>query len=273
MWREEFDTSPAERNMTAYRNGKAVRLTPELIDREMEVYPRSRTIIALNSVTQEGLEHFVHTYGSTYRTIHLCWEGGVKDLSPLGDLPELESVLLFAQRCERLWDMSRNGKLRVLVVDSCRKLTTRPCMLETAPALETVWYLGGAESTHQMASLQGFANLPAIREIRLESVRLQDRSLDFLATVPTLETFDFEPQLFTTEEIAWMRAHYPDLGGEFLRAYGPSYPGADSWVRVSGSRKPELRLPEDQAKLGRYISSFEALVQNYRKEMAGENRS
>lgn len=129
MWRTEFDTTSAERNMTAYRNGKAVRLTPETIDHEMETYPRSRSVIELNSLTQEGLEH----------------------------------VALHAQRCECLWDMSRNGKLRVLVIDSCRKLTAQPCMLETAPALETIWYLGGAESTHPMSSLQGFANLPAIR--------------------------------------------------------------------------------------------------------------
>lgn len=89
MWRTEFDTTPAERNMTASRNGKAVRLTPETIDREMETYPRSRSVIELNSLTHEGLEH----------------------------------VALHAQRCECLWDMSRNGKLRVLVIDSYRKLT------------------------------------------------------------------------------------------------------------------------------------------------------
>lgn len=271
MWRTEFDTTPAERNMTAYRNGKAVKLTSEAIDREMETYPRSRSVIALNSLTQEGLEHFVSHYGSTYRAIRLSREGGVKDLSPLGDLPELEHVALHAQRCERLWDMSRNGKLRVLVIDSCRKLTAQPCMLETAPALETVWYLGGAESTHPMASLQGFANLPAIREIRLEDVRLLDRSLEFLASIPTLEVFDFEPQMFTTEEIAWMKARYPDLGGEFLRAYGPAYPGSDSWVRVSGSRKPELRLPEDQEKLEQYVRSFDTLVRKYQDEMERTN--
>lgn len=266
MWRTEFDTSPAERNMTAYRNGRTVRLTPDVIDREMETYPRSRTVIELNSITQEGLEHFVRTYGSTYRAIRLSWDGGVKDLSPLGDLPALEHVALFSQRCERLWDMSRNVKLRVLTIDSCRKLTAQPSMLETAPALETVWYLGGAESTHPMTTLQGFANLPAIREIRLQDVRLLDRSMEFLASIPTLEVFDFELQMFTTEEIAWMKARYPDLGGEFLRAYGPAYPGADSWVRVSGSRKPELHLPEDREKLERYVRSFDALVRKYRDE-------
>lgn len=230
----------------------------------MEAGTRSRTVIELQNVTQAGLEHFVKRYGSTYRSIHLTWSSGVRDLSPLASLHELECVTLFSLRCDSLWDMSRNTRLRVLAVDSCKRLTAGPTMLETAPALETVWYLGGAESTHPMASLAGFADLPAIREIRLQDVRLQDRSLDFLATVPTLEVFDFEANMFSTEEIAWMAARFPNLGGMFLRAYGPTYPGATNWVRVSGLRKPELHLPEDQERLDKYVTAFNALVEQYR---------
>lgn len=267
MWGEDFDdTTPVERHITARRDGRSAKLTPDEIDREMEEYPRSRTVMELRRVTQEGLEHFVSKYGSTYRSIHLSWEGGVKDLSPLGDLPELEHVTLSSQRCERLWDMSGNRKLRVLIIDSCKKLTARTTMLETAPSLEIVWDLGGAESTHPMESLDGFANMPAIREIRLQDIRLMDTHLDFLATVPTLEVFDFEANMFSTEEIAWMAAKYPHIGGMFLRAYGPAFHGATIWVRVSGKRKPELHLPDDQQKLDRYIADFNALVDKYRRE-------
>lgn len=270
-WREEFSTAAADRQLAAWRKrrgagGGLAPLTPDEIDYEMEASPCSRTVIELQNVTQAGLEHFVKRYGSTYRSIHLTWATGVRDLSPLSDLRELECVVLSGLRCDSLWDMSRNAKLRVLAVDSCKRLTARPAMLETAPSLETVWYLGGAESTHPMASLAGFAGLPAIREIRLQDVRLQDRSLDFLATVPTLETFDFEASMFTTEEIAWMAARFPNLGGMFLRAYGPAYFGSTSWVRVSGARKPELCLPEDQARLDRYVAAFDALVRKFSKE-------
>lgn len=224
-WPEEFDASSPERHITSRKDGKTRRLTPDEIDREMEACPRSTTVMDLTCLTQAGLEHFVRRYGNTYRSIQISWEGGVKDLSPLADLPQLEHVALFMQRCERLWDMSRNEKLRVLTIDSCRKLTARPSMLETSPALEIVWYLGGPESVHEMTSLDGFANMPAIREIRLKSVRLTDRSTDFLATVPTLAVFDFEAGLFTTEEIARMAAMYPEIGGRFMRAYGPAYYG------------------------------------------------
>ena len=257
--------------MNTRNHGKTRRLTPDEIDREMEAYPRSSTIMDLTCLTQAGLEHFVRRYGSTYRSIQISWDGGVKDLSPLGDMPNLEHVALFMQRCEQLWDMSRNEKLRVLTIDSCRKLTARPSMLETAPALAIVWYLGGAESVHEMTSLDGFANMPAIREISLKSVRLNDRSTDFLATVPTLDVFDFEAGLFTTEEIAHMTAMYPNLGGRFLRAYGPAHFGSKSWVRVSGKRKPELRLPEDQVRLDRYVADFDALVARYRAEKDGSH--
>lgn len=266
MWREEFDATPVERHITARNAGRSVKLTPDDIDREMEACPRSQTVMLLNSVTQAGLEHFVSKYGSTYRSIQIAWEGGVKDLSPLGDLPDLEHVSLFYLRCERLWDMSANRKLRVLNIDSCKRVTARPTLLDTAPALEVLWDLGGAESTHPMESLDCFSDMAAIREIRLQDIRLMNTRLDFLATVPTLEVFDFEAGMFTTEEIAWMAAKYPALGGRFLRAYGPAYYGAGSWVRVSGKRKQELRLPEEQDKLSKYVSSFDALVEKYRKQ-------
>lgn len=264
MWRETFDSSLTERHITARKDGRSIKLTPDAIDREMELYPHSRTVMQLNSVTQEGLEHFISKYGKSYRSIQLAWNGGVKDLSPLGALPELEHVSLCDMRCERLWDMTGNTNLRVLNIESCKRLSARPAMLETAPALEIIWYLGGAESIHPMESLDGFANLPAVREMRLCDIRLMDTRVDFLATVPTLEVFDFEPGMFTTEEIARMAAEYPELGGRFLRAYGPAYYGAKHWVRVSGKRKPELRLPDDQEKLDKYISAYEMLVESYR---------
>ena len=273
MWRDDYNCEQADRQLAAYRgrkknSGELAPLTPDEIDFEMGAYPRSKHVIDLNCITQEGLEHFVQKYGSTYRGIHLSWASRVKDLSPLSDLPALEFLAIADGRCDRLWDMSRNKQLRFLIIDSCKKLTETPILLDTAPSLETVWYLGGAESCHPMASLQGFSHLPAIKEIRLQDIRLRDRCLDFLDTIPTLETFDFEANMFTTNEIAWMRAKYPQLGGEFLRAYGPAYPGSNSWVRVSGSRKPELQLPEEQERLDKYVRAFDEMVKQYRQEIA-----
>lgn len=271
MWREEYDCRQADRQLAAYRSKKGISgqyapLTPNEIDYEMEVSPRSKHVIELHCITQAGLEHFICKYGETYRGIHLAWASKVKDLSPLGDLPDLEFVSISDCRCNQLWNMSRNNRLRILIIDSCKKLTEAPTLLDSAPALETIWYSGGTESDYPMSSFKGFSHLPAVKEIRLQFVRLKDRNLDFLATVPTLETFDFEAKLFTTNEIAWMKANYPNLGGMFLRAYGPAYFGATSCVRVSGSRKPELMLPEDQERLNKYIREFDNMVVQYRGE-------
>lgn len=272
MWREEYNCERADRQLAAYRKkrgsgGRLAPLTPDEIDYEMGASSRSKRVIALNGITQDGLEHFVQKYGSTYRGIHLAFASGINDLSPLGDLSALEFVSISDGRCDQLWNMSKNERLRILVVDSCKRLTENPAKLETAPSLETIWYLGGTESVHPMSSLQGFSHLPAVKEIRLWFVRLKDRCLDFLSTIPTLEIFDFEAHLFTTNEIAWMKANYPDLDGKFLRAYGPAYYGATSSVRVSGSRKPELQLPEDQGRLNKYIQEFDNLVMQYRRDM------
>ncbi len=64
---------------------------------------------------------------------------------------------------------NKNEQLRILIIDSCKRLTERPTLLETAPALETIWYLGGAESTYPMESLQGFSHLPAVKKSLISS--------------------------------------------------------------------------------------------------------
>lgn len=69
MWREAFDSSTVERHITARKDGRSVKLTLDDIDREMEMYPHSRTVMQHNSVTQEGLEHFISKHGKTYRSI------------------------------------------------------------------------------------------------------------------------------------------------------------------------------------------------------------
>ena len=72
---------------------------------------------------------------------------------------------------------------------------------------------------------------------------------------------------FTTEEIAWMVAKYPDLVGSCLGAC--SYHRCDTSlndVRICGFRKPSLDLPQHQKRLDKYIAELDALVEKYRNE-------
>ncbi len=241
-------------------------LAPDDVDYEMQ-QGKSRDMIEICGITQEGFEHFCKKYGQTYRHISLFKCQTLMDLSPLGELLNLEYVDIYWNiRSDKLWDMSHNVNLKAIAISDCKKMTYDPQMLKTAPALEDVSFCGQADGTYPMKSLAVFANIPTLRNVRLYRIRPEDKTAFFLDTAPNLETYDFDPGMYTTEEIARMVAHRPDVGGRFFRAYGPAHLGSKRFMRVSGYRKPELELPRQQKALDKHVAYFNALVEQYRLE-------
>lgn len=241
-------------------------LTPDDVDYEMQ-QGKNREMIEISGITQEGFEHFCSVYGRTYRHISLFKCQTLSDLSPLGNLPNLEYVDIYWNiRSDKLWDMSRNVGLKALHISDCKKMTYDPQLLVTAPALEDITFCGQADGTYPMRSLELFSRIPTLKNLSLWRIRPEDKAAYFLDTAPELETYEFDPGMYTTEEIAWMVAKRPDVGGRFFRAYGPAYIGAKRFVRVSGYRKPELEIPRQQKALDKHVAYFSALVEKYRQE-------
>ncbi len=241
-------------------------LTPDDVDYEMQ-QGKNREMIEICGITQEGFEHFCRQYGQTYRYIGLFKCQMLRDLSPLGDLPNLEYVDIYWNiRSDKLWDMSQNEKLRAIAIQDCKKMTYDPQLLRTAPALEDVTFCGQAFGTYPMKSLEVFANIPTLLNVQLRRIKPEDKTAYFLDTAPDLETYEFDPGMYTTEEIARMVAKRPDVGGRFFRAYGPAHLGSKCFMRVSGYRKPELEIPRQQKALDKHVAYFNALVEKYRQE-------
>ena len=99
----------------------------------------------------------------------------------------------------------------------------------------------------------------------LNWIKLADKSMNVLDTLPNLEEFHFDPGMLTTEEIAQIVARYPHLHGDSLRPYDDEYIHIGE-VRVCGHRKPTLQLPQQQKRLDQYVAQFHALVEKYRQE-------
>lgn len=230
-------------------------------------FPKDREMITLCGLNQTGFERFCTQYGSPYRCIKLFKCQLIDDLSPLGQLPNLEYVYVFWNiRSGQLWDMRGNTSLRAVELHECRKMTQNLGLLATAPALTDVIVCGSVFNKYPMASLDVFASVPHLQYLRLYSIRPIRKEAPFFA-LPEFERYDFDAGLYTTEEIARMVAQYPHISGTFFGPYGPAHPGSKSFVRVSGSRKPELEIPRQQAALERHTARFNDLVSQYRKEM------
>lgn len=242
-------------------------LTPEDVDYEMQ-FTKRRDRLKLTKLTQEGLEHFVRHYGSSYQVLYLYGCTRIRDLSPVGDLPGLEAVRIeWCRGLSQLWDMSKNSKLKLLSVCDAKKLVWEPASLHTAKALEEVRFWGPVSGgTYPMVSLECFRDMKPLRRIDLNWIRLENRSMDVLESLPELEEFHFDPGMLTTEEIARIVARYPRLSGDSLRAYDDEHIEAGE-VRVCGFRKPTLYLPKHQKRLEQYTTQFEELVAQYRREL------
>ena len=242
-------------------------LNAEAVDFEMQFNKRT-DYLKITRLSQEGLERFVLNYGHSYRVLFLDDCTRIQDFSPLGDLPELEALRIeWCRKADRLWDMSRNTSLKVLSIHDAKKIVANPTQLQTSQTLEEIRLWGADfDNKHTLESLSCFQGMRSLKRIDLNMMKLQNRNLDILATLPMLQEFHFDAGMLTTEEIAWICAKHPKLYGDCLGVYTTNEVTCLNDIRICGHRKPGLDLPKDQKRLDKYTSEFNALVKKYRDE-------
>lgn len=240
-------------------------MTPDDVDYEMAA-GKDPEMLEICGMNQQSLEYFVQHYAKTYRYLSFSKCQLIQDFSPLEDLPALEEVDLYWNiRADKLWNFEKNESLRTISISAAKRMTLKPDLLKTSKVMENVFICGDIFNNYPMESLDCFAGMPALKHLSVKFIRLKDKSLEALKTLPALERFDFDAGMLTTEEIAWIVAKYPELSGSCLCAYNTEDAVMND-VRVCGFRKPGLDLPEQQKRLDKYVAQFNALVEKYRNE-------
>ncbi len=242
-------------------------LDADAVDFEMQFGKRTN-YLKITGLSQDGLEHFVRNYGHSYRVLFLHDCTRIHDFSPLGDLSCLEAVRIeWCRKTDRLWDMSGNTSLKVLSIHDSKKLVENPMQLQTSQTLEEIRFWGGDfDNKYTLESLSCFQGMKSLKRIDLNMIKLQNRNLDILATLPQLEEFHFDAGMLTTEEIAWICAKHPNLYGDCLGVYTTNEVTCLNDIRICGYRKPGLDLPKDQKRLEKYTAEFTVMVEKYRNE-------
>jgi len=240
--------------------------TPDEVDYEMS-FSKHPTKIHLCTMTQACFEYWVKKYGANYESICLLGASEIRDLSPLEDLPRLQELSIEWCRAEGLWDMSHNPGLKNLSLDTTKKISANLGMIKTGKSLENIIVHGDMDTPYTIPSLDVFADLPRLKRLDLFCIKAGSHDVSFLETLPMLRQFHFDPGMFTTEEIAYICAKYPNLRGRSLGAYTEYALECVNDVRICGYRKPRLRLPEQQKRFDKYVAEFNALVEKYKKEM------
>lgn len=222
-------------------------------------------IVECVRMNDKCLAYLAENYGRQIKALMLTNCTRINDLSPIEQMPELEYVVIvWNQRADRLWDMSRNPKLRCLSLQDFTRLKALDG-IEKASALRMLdLFTGGVFSKWELYSLNCLSGMK-LHCINLGITKLTDESLGFLEDLPELETFDFPPRLFDTKKVAWVYANLPEIQG---RSIGPYESGCG--ITAVGKRGREYSAATDKAKIKKCVEQFNALVEDCRGKSYAE---
>jgi hypothetical protein len=122
-------------------------------------------------------------------------------------------------------------------------------------------------------SLDPVGAVRTLRRLEFGFAKVGDGRVQPLASLRLLDRFDCSTNMFTTEQLAWLRAHLPENAkGRVLAPIerldhplpNPNGHGPERDVLVFGKRKPYLNAAADAARIQRYIDDHQAHVEGFR---------
>jgi hypothetical protein len=234
-------------------------------------HPGARAL-RIDWLDQATFERFVSVYGAQFLAIEFSKCPRIADLSPLEDLPDLRLVEFYwNQRATRLWNVSRNPRLTGLRFENfirlhdLRDLQAGVSLQELAFG-DTIWSKSVFESLEPLAALDG------LRSLEFNAKRIDDGRIEPLGELMRLETMRFPTNMFTTRQVAWLRARLPaSLKSDSLAPVihfklTPDDEGETRDVLLVGQRKPFLNSVSDAARIQRHVDGFWQMVDDFRRD-------
>jgi Leucine-rich repeat (LRR) protein len=233
--------------------------------------------LRVSGLDQGTFELLVEQHGRQFTAIHFWKCPRVEDLSPLEDLSALTFVAYFwNQRASSLWDLTRTPNLRGLQVEDFTKLKKLDDLV-AGTTLEELEFGDGIWVKNSVESLDPLSSLVGLRRLSFALRKILDGRIQPIGELRNLEYLQCPTNLFTTEQLAWLRAHLPATESRVLNPvvrFDHPIAGDDSAdVLVIGKRKPFLNSKKDRDRIDRYISKFEEMVQQFREDPAAEPKA
>lgn len=254
----------------------------KLTESDLEAIARHPDAVGIRvmGLDQPMFERFVSRYGRQFTALHLWKCPRIEDLSPLEDLPGLSLVSIYwNQRATRLWNLAKTPDLRGLEFEDFTRLHDLDD-LRRAGAIEELSFGDKVWAKAVVASLEPVGSLESLRRLSFAVRKVEDGRIQPLARLRRLEQMDCSTNLFTTEQLAWLRVHAPDTARgrvlepiEKLNQALPNDGGSGRDVLVMGKRKPFLNSTVDADRIERYVMDYWNLVTRFRQDPSLEPRS
>lgn len=246
------------------------KLSPEDLS-QIEAHPDATTL-RISGLSQPAFERLVSNYGNQFTAIEFWKCPRIEDLTPIEDLSELRMVSFYwNQQCTHLWDLSRTPLLTALRVEDFNRLHRLDDLVAGHELKELI--LGDAvwdKTTFE--TLEPLAELTGLRSLSLLPKRIDDARIQPLGKLTNLENLRIPFNMFTTEQIAWLRARLPETTkSEALNALLPlekpfDIDGRSLDVLLIGKRKPWLNSEQNAARIAKHVSRFQELVADFRSD-------
>lgn len=238
-------------------------------------HPDAR-VLRICGLDQAAFERLVVGYGSQFSAIifHGCQR--VADLSPLEELPGLRLVSWqWNQRATRLWDLSRTPRLAGLKVEDFIHLHAMDDLQRGTSLEELVFGDGIASRKAVVESLEPLAVLENLRYLEFCVQRIDDGRIQPLGSLSRLRELRCPVNLFTTRQLAWLRARLPAAQSQSLDPVMPfgrvlTLDGKPKDVAPVGRRKPALNSVTDQERITQHVEEFWQMVEEFRRNPALE---
>jgi hypothetical protein len=125
------------------------------------------------------------------------------------------------------------------------------------------------EPKYILNTLNPIKECATLKNLTFSAKKLLDGKIEPLAHLKQLEGLWFPSNLFSTEQVAWLKAHLPDtVVSKALNAYWTldkplPTSGKDIDTVIVGKRKPLLSSVEDKVRISKYVEQFNAMHQWY----------
>lgn len=227
------------------------------------------TEVAIAGLTQDTFEYFVEKYGQQFKVI-IFWKCPlVGNLKAIESLDQVEYIVYFwNQRAEHLWDFSKTKALKGFCFDDFKHMHDIS-EIAGAPALEELEFGDRVWTKYILNTLGPLQECPALKNLAFSAKKIVDGKIEPLAHLKQVKQLSFSFNLFSTEQVAWLKAHLPDtVVSKVLNAYWTTdkpltISGKDKDTIIVGKRKPLLSSVADRARISRYVEQFNQMYQWY----------
>ena len=228
-------------------------------------------VLTISGLKQDTFEYLIENYGHKFRTINFWKCPLVNDFSPIESLSHIQYISYFwNQRVTRLWDFTKTPKLKGFAFDDFTRMHNLND-LENAKNLEELEFGDKVWIKYRLKTLEPLSNLTQLKKLTFSAKKVEDERIEPLSNLISLRKLSFPTNLFTTEQVAWLKSKLPDsVNSNVLNPYWSldepiEISGKQKNTFIVGKRKPFLDSIIDKKRIEKYTAEFEKRVDWFKR--------